>query len=126
MSIGKAVGEFSFTSTGVSISTTDSGGVAQAVNMEGTASGFGTVLGTMTFYAAAPGADGGRVTWNGSAYLENGDAVGGEGRGVFEKSGTHKWRIRSLMQVSDGTVLLSDGEISLENRTYSGSLYAWE
>ncbi len=126
MAIGKSIGEFSFTSSGVSISTTESGGMSQAVNMEGTATGFGTVIGTMTFYADEPGSNSGRVTWAGSAYLDNGDSVVGEGRGVFDDAGTHKWRVRSIMRVSDGSVLLSEGEVSLEGRTYTGALYAWE
>ena len=126
MSVGKEVGEFSFTSTGVTISSTANGGVSQQVNMEGTATGFGDVIGTLTFYADSPGADGGFVTWAGSAYLDNGDASGGLGRGVFEKSGKHSWRVRAVIQITDGPLLLTDGEIALEGRSYSGKIYQWE
>ena len=57
MSIGKEAGEFSFTSTGVTVSSTPNGGVSNQVNVEGTATGFGAVLGTLTFYATELGAD---------------------------------------------------------------------
>ena len=90
MTVGKAVGEFSFTSTSVTLSTTPDGGTSSQVNLEGTASGYGAVLGTMTFFAAEPGAKSGTTSWTGSGYLDNGDTVGGIGHGVFQESGTHK------------------------------------
>ena len=126
MSVGKEAGEFSFTSTGITVTSEPGGGVTQQVNMEGTATGFGAVLGTLTFYASAPGADSGFVTWAGSSYSDDGNAVGGVGRGVFDKSGNNPWRVRSVIRVTDGPLLLTDGEIALEGRTYKGTLYHWE
>ena len=126
MSVGKELGEFSFTSTGVTVTSTPNGGVSQQVNLEGTASGFGAVLGTLTFYAAEPGADSGFVTWAGSSYQDDGTATGGQGRGVFDKSGANKWRVRTVIQVAGGALLLTDGEIALEGRSYTGTLHHWE
>ncbi len=126
MSVGNEAGEFSFTSTGVSVTSEPGGGVTQAVNLEGTATGFGTVMGTLTFHASAPGADSGLTTWAGSGYLDDGQARGGMGRGVFEKSGVNTWRVRSIIQIADGPLLLTDGEIALEGRAYSGKIYTWE
>ena len=126
MSIGKEAGEFSFKSTGVTVSSTPNGGVSNQVNVEGTATGFGSVLGTLTFYATELGADGGFVTWAGSGYLDNGDAAGGQGRGVFEKSGTHKWRVRLIIQIAGGPLLLTEGEMSLEGMSYTGTIHQWE
>jgi hypothetical protein len=126
MSVGKEAGEFSFTSSGVTITSEPGGSVTQAVNLEGTATAFGTVLGTLTFHVSEPGADSGFTTWAGTAYKDDGEAVGGIGRGVFEKSGTNKWRVRAVLQVTGGPLLLSDGEIALEGRSYAGKLYEWE
>ena len=126
MSIGKKAGEFSLTSTGVTVSSTPNGGVSQQVNVEGTATGFGAVLGTLTFYASEPGADGGFVTWSGSGYMDGGETSGAQGRGVFEKSGTHKWRVRLIIQITGGPLLLTEGEMSLEGRSYSGTIHQWE
>lgn len=126
MSIGKKAGEFSFTSTGVTVSSTPNGGVTNQVNLEGTASGFGAVLGTLTFHATEAGADGGFVTWSGSGYLDDGETAGGQGRGVFETSGTHKWRVRLIIQITGGPLLLSEGEMSLEGMSYSGTIHQWD
>jgi len=126
MPIGKHVGEFSATSTSVTISTSTGGDLLQSMNVEGTATGYGTVRGTLTFHPDAPGVQSGKVTWVGTGYLENGEMVGGTGSGVFEQSAKQRWRVRVIMRISDGTVLLSDGELLLEGGTYRGSMYKWE
>ena len=126
MSVGKEAGEFSFTSTGVTASSTPDGGASSQVNVEGTATGFGAVIGTLTLYAAELGSESGFVTWAGTGYQDSGETNGGQGRGVFEKSGTHKWRVRLVIQITDGPLLLTDGEISLEGRSYSGTIHQWE
>ena len=76
MTVGNAVGEFSFIATSVTVSTSPDGGASSQVNYEGTGSGYGTVLGTLTFSASEPGADSGTATWVGTGYLENGETVG--------------------------------------------------
>jgi hypothetical protein len=52
--------------------------------------------------------------------------MNGVSKGVFSSSGTNTWRVRAMVVVSDGTVLLSEGEVSLAEQTYKGKLYAWE
>jgi hypothetical protein len=126
MSVGKSVGEFSLASTSVTVSSNPGEGWTQQVNLEGTATGFGAVIGTLTFHASKAGADNGFVTWAGSSYMDDGEAGGGMGRGVFEKSGANKWRVRAVLQITGGPLLLSDGEVALEGRTYVGTIYEWE
>jgi hypothetical protein len=126
MAIGKSVSEFSMTSTGVTVTALEGGGGANHVNLEGAATGFGTVVGTLTFIADAPGAKTGTTSWLGAGYLDDGDIRRGSGEGVYEESGKHKWRVRSIVRIDDGSVLLSDGELSLDGRSYKGNLYAWE
>lgn len=118
-------GEFSFKSTSVTYEEMAGGGVVH-LNLEGSASGFGTVLGTMSLYGDAPGAQSGQSTWAGEGYLDNGDVVQGSGSGFYQKSGKHKWRIRSIVRVSTGAVLQSDGVISLDGRSYKGTLKEWK
>jgi hypothetical protein len=125
MAIGKAAGKFSMTSTGVTVAISANGVGANHVNLEGTATGFGTVIGTLTFLADGPGAKTGRTSWLGSGYLDNGDILQGSGDGVYAESGKHKWRVRSIVRISNGIVLLTDGVVSLEGRTYKGTLYEW-
>jgi hypothetical protein len=120
----KKAAEFSLKSTSVTYNEIPGGGETE-VNLEGTATGFGTVLGTLSLWADGPGADSGRSSWVGSGYLENGEVVQGTGDGFFEKVGKHKWRVRSVVRVSSGALLLSDGVISLDGRSYKGMLTEW-
>jgi hypothetical protein len=122
----KKSGEFSFKATSVTYAETDGGGGAIALNLDGKATGFGAVLGTMTLYGDAPGVQSGRTSWVGEAYLANGDLLQGSGSGFFERSGKHKWRVRSVIRTSTGTVMLSEGVISLDGRTYKGTLKEWD
>ena len=80
----------------------------------------------MSLIADAPGAQSGQSSWVGEAYLDNGEIVGGSGAGFFESSGKHKWRVRSVVRTSSGDVLLSDGVLSLDGRTYKGNLSDWK
>ena len=112
-------------STSVTASMSAGGGGANQINLEGTATNFGTVIGTLTFLADAPGAKTGRNTWLGAGYLENGEILQGSGEGFYTEVGKHKWRVRSILRISNGSVLLADGEVSLEGRTYKGTLHDW-
>ena len=125
MAKGSDQGKFSFKSTSVTYEDLAGGGGAVHVNLEGEATGFGTVLGTMSLFGDAPGAQSGRSSWVGEAYLPNGDVVQGTGDGFYEKSGKHKWRVRSVVRTSNGALLLSDGVISLDGRSYKGKLTQW-
>jgi len=127
MALGDPIGEFEFTSRGVTVSEPSSGGGGSLkVDYEGPATGYGFVASTMTFTVQETGAKGGTVTANNVAWLENGDSVSGVVSGVFSSSGTNTWRVRGMVIVSDGAVLLSEGEVSLADRTYKGKMYAWE
>ena len=127
MALSDPIGEFEFTSRGSSISNpTGSGGGSITVDYQGTATGYGTVASSMTFTIQEAGAKSGTVSANNLAWLDNGDSMTGVARGVFNSSGTNTWRVRSMVVVSDGTVLLSEGEISLAEQSYKGKLYAWE
>ena len=127
MALKKPIGDFSFTSRGVTVSAPDAGGGGSLkVDYEGPATGYGFVASTMTFNVAEPGAKSGTVTANNVAWMDNGDSMSGVASGFFNSSGVNTWRVRSMVIVSDGTILLSDGEISLADRTYKGKMYAWD
>ena len=80
----------------------------------------------MKFTVEAAGDKSGTVSSLSVAWLENGDSMSGQASGVFSESGVNTWRVRSCLVVSDGTVLLSDGEVSLAERSYKGKMYVWE
>ena len=89
--------------------------VLAQVNFEGPAQGYGTVLGTGTFVVGKSG------TYSGcaAAYLDNGDIITYTGRGTYESSGRHKWRLQEVGQLSDGRTLAVEGEIDLAARTWT-------
>lgn len=127
MALSDPIGEFSYTSRGLTVSGPDSsGGGSLQVNYEGTATGYGFVASTITFNVAEAGAKNGTISANYVAWLENGEGMSASGTGVFESSGVNTWRVRSYVTVSDGTVILSEGEVSLAERTFIGKMYAWE
>jgi hypothetical protein len=126
MAVGKQIGEFSLKSTSLTYAATETGGTVQG-NFEGSAKGeglTGPVLGTL-IAGGAPGAKSGTCSWAGTLYLDNGEESNGKGEGTWEKTGTHKWRVRAFVYLSDGRTIVSDGEIDLATRSYSGKLYEW-
>ncbi len=127
MALSDPIGEFEYTSRGLTVSDpSGSGAGSLEVNYEGAATGYGFVASTMTFTVQEPGAKGGTISSNNVAWLDNGDSMSAVGTGVFSESGTNTWRVRAMVIVSDGTVILSEGEVSLAERTYKGKMYAWE
>ena len=122
MANGKKSGEFSFKATSVAYVMTEDGGGANHIDLDGTASGYGEVLGTLTLFGDGPMAQSGPASWVGTAYLDNGDIIESTGSGFFERTGKHKWRVRSIMRGSTGLVYLTDGVISLKGRTYKGKM----
>jgi len=121
MAIGKELGEFTLKSTGTSYA--EEGGTVR-LDCEGTATGYGTVLGTLRFQGE-PGAKTGALSWRGQGFLENGDTITGTGEGTWEEIGKHQWRTRLLVSTSDGGCHASDGVLDLATRTLTGKLLDW-
>ncbi len=121
MALGKEMGEFSFKQTSATYAA-DGGSVS--VNFDGTATRFGTVLGTL-IARGEPGAKQGTCSWRSQGFLENGDSVVGMGEGAWQESGKHQWRIRAVIQISDGQIFASDGKLDLATRSFSGKMIEW-
>jgi hypothetical protein len=125
MATAKKTVDFSFKSTGVTFQELGGGSGVNHINFEGKATGFGTVLGTLSLFNDAPGAQSGTTHWVGTAFLDNGEQVSGSSEGYWERTGKHKWRVRGLMRTSAGTTYTSDGVVSLSGCTYKGELSEW-
>jgi len=126
MAVGKQIGEFSLKSTSITYTATESGGNVK-VNYEGSGKGeglTGPVLGTLTA-EGAPGAKSGTCSWAGNQFHDNGEEVNSKGGGTWEKIGTHKWRIRAVIYLSDGRTVASEGVIDLAPRSFTGTLHEW-
>jgi hypothetical protein len=120
MASGKQVGEFSLKATSFTLTPGPAASVIVQANFEGSATGFGAVLGTMT--AASAGQKNGTWSWCAAAYLDNGDSVTGNGQGTFSSGGTNKWRTQGFIHISDGRTISNEGELDLATRTWSGKL----
>lgn len=121
MALGKELGDFSFKWTSLNYAEDGSGG---HIDVDGTASGFGTVLGTL-YFRGQPTGKSGSHSWRGSGFLDNGEVVTGTGEGLWQESGKHQWRVRGTVETSDGQTFASDGTLDLASRTYNGKLLEW-
>jgi len=126
MAIEEVAGEYSLAVTSTTFERLDGGASRAVLNLEGTASGFGTANGTLIMIIPGPGANAGPGQYTGVSFLENGETVGVTGEGCWEKLGSeHKWRVRGINMYSNGEVNLSDGTLDLATRTFNGTLAPW-
>jgi len=120
MAAGKQIGEFSLKFTSITLTPGPAGSNLLQANCEGTATGFGTILGTATFV----GAKSGTYSWCSQAYLDDGEVVTGAGPGAYESVGKHRWRTQGSVQISDGRTVPTEGEIDLATRSWTGKIFA--
>lgn len=121
MALGKELGSYTFKQTSVRYSED---GVGVAVDCDGTATDFGTVLGSLIL-RAEPGATRGTCSWRGQSFLDNGERSVALGEGTWEDSGTNQWRIRLIVNTSDGRTIGTDGTLDLASRSLNGKILDW-
>jgi len=120
-----SIGEFKLVYTGSAYVRNADGVTVAYANYEGPATGFGTVIGTLSFLLPEGGATSGTCSWAGQGFPPGKPWVSGSGEGTWEQvEGRFAWKI-SLPGVenSDGSYLRSEGEVDLEARTYSGQMF---
>jgi hypothetical protein len=120
MANGKPAGEYSLKSITSTLTPGPGGAVLNSVNWEGTATGFGTLFGTSVFVG---GLQGGSFSWTSQAFLDNGEGVTAVGHGTYGSAGKHAWNTKTLVEISDGRRLHSEGRIDLAKRTWTGTIY---
>ena len=125
MALGRQTGEFSFKGISSTYIPGPDNAVTTQINFEGSQSGDqpGVVQGTLT--VAGAGDKSGTWTWCGVGFLENGDSVTAKGQGKWETVGPHSWRLRGLINASDGVTAAVEGEGDLASRSLSGKLFEW-
>lgn len=121
MALGKELGTYELKQTGVRYAE-DGGSVS--IDCDGTATGFGTVLGSLIL-RAEPDATQGPCSWRGQSLLENGERSVAMGEGTWEDCGTNQWRIRLLINSSNGQTFATDGVLDLATRSLNGKLLDW-
>lgn len=115
-------GEFSLEHRGTTYIKTDDA-LDSYANFMGTATGFGTVAGTLKVSnpLSGPVAMSGPCTWSSQAFLEDGTTVTAHGEGSYEQlSATQKWAISLDIEISNGDKLHSEGEVALDTLIFSG------
>ena len=123
--MGDSIGEFTLNHTGNAYAKNDDGVVVAYVNYDGTASEFGTVMGTLAFPLPDSGATSGACSWTGQGFLPDSTWTTSSGEGTWEQvEGKHAWKVSiSALQISDGRVISSEGELDLEARTFNGQMF---
>ena len=121
MATRKQIGEFSLKATTFTFTPGPAGSVLVQMNCEGTGTGFGTVLGTLT--AVSAGQKSGTWSWCAAAYLDNGDNVTGNGQGTFQSDKPNHWLTQGMIQISDGRTIALEGELDLATRSWKGQLF---
>ena len=121
MAKGKEVGEFSHKWTSITLLPGPAGSILNQANVEGTATGYGTVHGTATFVGGKSGTF--SAVW--AAFLDSGDQLSGISKGSYESVGKHVWRTQEIVEVSDGSRVYDEGEIDLAGHSWKGKLYEW-
>jgi hypothetical protein len=119
MATGKPIGEFSLKCSSWRFSPGPAGSSVVEGNFEGTASGFGTVLGTGTFMVGKIGT----FSYCGAAFPENGEILTASGTGTYESVGKHRWRTAGTLQLLDGRTLITEGEVDLATRSWNGKQF---
>ena len=114
--MSKEIGDFSLKATSFTVS--DEG---MCANFEGTATGFGDVVGTL-IARGEQGAEFGTCSWRSASFLENGDETQAAGEGTWQKIGKHRWQLRLTHAISDGRTVLSDGVVDMASRSFNGKL----
>ena len=113
--------EISQFTTQFTIRVTGLDGGIQTIEMmsDGTVSGQfgGATLNTLTFVGTN---DRGSYTGLGVGYLDSGDAVQGESKGVYWLSNPGEWVTRGTVHLSPGPNLIVEGQVAIATRTWSG------
>lgn len=124
MTTAKVIADFTLKGVTMTFTPGAAGSVVVSINMEGSATGFGLVFGT--FNASSAGQKSGTYDWCGVTFPAEGEGIVGRGTGTFCSAGTNRWSTRGPMSISDGRMVLLEGDIDLATRTWSGRLLSIE
>ena len=124
--MAKPIGEFNMKNTGISFDLLSDDRIQQTANFEGTATGFGTVFGTLIFRQDLSEASdtSGSLSFVGKALLDDNSIVGGIGHGTWEQIDQEaRFKIVMTVKVSDGSQHRSEGIVDSPARTFDGKMY---
>lgn len=120
-----AAGEFALNHTGNVYAKNDDGVVVAYANFDGTATGFGRVMGTMAFPLPGSGESSGTCTWTGQGFPPDSASTTSSGEGTWEQiKDKYAWRISlPVIEISDGRCIRTEGILDLEAQTLRGEIF---
>ena len=123
--MANSLGNFELNHTGNAYAKNDDDVVVAYASYEGTATGFGTVMGTLAFPLPEQGATSGTVSWTGQGFPPDREPSTSFGEGTWKQvEGSHAWQINvPVIEISDGTNLRSEGVVDLEAKTFNGQMF---
>ena len=121
MAKGNEIGEFSHNAGTVTLLPGPAGSTLHQANVEGTATGYGYVIGTATFVGSGM-AGSYSALWAG--FLEDGEVLHATSTGSYESVGLHVWNTKEIVHISNGTIIHSEGVIDNAAKTWQGKLFA--
>ena len=102
------------------ITFSESGGQLTAtINLEGTAEGFGTVMGTLSAHGA--GTPSGTYDLLCVSFPESGEQVIARGTGEWTQAAGDRWTSTGSADLSTGDSVKAEGVFLLQERTWSGT-----
>ena len=129
MALGKELGSVTYKVTTTRYSPGPGKGQTVELDMGGPVSNFGelngTGQGTLTVVVAEPGAKAATWSWCGALYTNKGDILGTGGQGTIEESGKLKWRLRGVIQMTDGSSYAAEGDADFATQTISWKALEW-
>jgi hypothetical protein len=127
--MSEVIGTFELEHVTNTYTTAEDNMVTNHTNWKGTAEGYGSVFGTLTFEpqhltALTEATEGGAVRWTGQGFLEDGTQAAATGVGTWKKdSEGHLWHIEYILDLHDGSKIRSVGQIALATLKFTGTNY---
>ena len=123
--MAESLGEVTLQMVNNSFAREADGTVVAIADFQGTAGGFGAVLGTLRFPLPNGPATSGTCSWTGQAFPGDGPWTLHKAEGTWEQiKGQNRWKITfPSSESSDGSRIRTEAEIDLATRSLSGQMF---
>ena len=120
------ISNFRMKFTGMSHSKSDDGRLLSSAHFDGTADGFGAVMGSVNLSQTLEESrkTSGTCSWAAQIFGEDGTTTGNFAEGTWEQvSGENVWKLIFHGETPDGRRVRSEGVVNLAERSYNGSIF---
>ncbi len=117
MKKGKPFGDFAFKA----ITTRVLPGGKTEVNIEGSATGFPAIVGTVTVQTSNDKS--GKANYDWAGVTAAGEEIYGSSTIEWEALGAQRWSTQGVVRLPDGTAIYAEGVVDRPNRSWTGKTY---